>query len=149
MRQDYEIDSITSIRNNQHISINEYGQQLLDLCIATKLRILNGRTMGDLQGHITYIGNTGHSTVDLVLASEICLLQSGLIQYLSVLDLNHVSDHRPILLKLSSLHPISTHSLRNKTEPKNVTLEEKQPQYKWKKHLRKTTQKGLAKKQRR
>ena len=134
MPQDYEIDSITSIRNNQDISINEYGQQLLDLCRAAKLRILNGRTRGDLQGHITYIGNKGHSTVDLVLASEICLLQSGLIQYLSVLDLNHLSDHRPIFLKLSNLHPISTHSLRNQTEPKNVTLEEKQQQYKWKKN---------------
>ena len=77
-----------------------------------------------------YIENKGHSTVDLVLATEICLLQSGLIQLLSVLDLNHLSDHRPILLKLSSFHPISTHSLRNQTEPENVTLEEKQPQYK-------------------
>ena len=29
-----EIDSITSIRNNQDISINKYGQQLLELRIA-------------------------------------------------------------------------------------------------------------------
>ena len=135
--QDHEKDRITSIRNNEAISINDYGQQLLDLCIAAKLRILNGRTRGDLQGHITYIGNKGHSTVDLVLASEICLLQSGLIQYLSVLDLNHLSDHRPILLKLLSLNPFSTHSLENQTEPMNVTLEEKQLQYKWKKTLEK------------
>ena len=95
--QSYEIDSITSIKNNQDISINDNGRQLLDLCIAAKLRILNGRTGGDLQGHITYIGNKGHSAVDLVLASEICLLQSCLIQYLSVLVLNHLLDHCPIL----------------------------------------------------
>ena len=117
-------------QDNQDISINEYGQQLLDLCIAAKLRIFNGRTRRDLQGYITYIGNKGYSTVDLVVASEICCLQSGLVQYPSVLDLNRLSDHRPILLKFSSLHPISTHPLRNQTEPKNVTLEEKQPQYK-------------------
>ena len=73
--------------------------------------------------------------MDLVLVSEICLLQSGLIQYLSVLDLNHLSNNCAILLKLSSLHPISTHSLRNQIEPKNVELEEKQPQYMWKKTL--------------
>ena len=121
---------------------NDYGQQLLDLCIAAKLRILTGRTRGDLQGHIPHIGNKGHSTVDLVLASEICLLQLGLIQYLSVLDFNHLSDHRPILLKLSNLNPMSTHSFRNKTEPMNVTLEEKQPQYK----CRKTLQKDYAEK---
>ena len=42
--QDYEIHSINSIRNNQDISINDYGQLLLDLCIAAKLRILNGNT---------------------------------------------------------------------------------------------------------
>ena len=47
--QDYEIDGITSIRNNQNISINYYG-----------------RTEEDLQGHITYIENNEHSTVDLV-----------------------------------------------------------------------------------
>ena len=84
-----------------------------------------------------------------MLASEICLLQSGLIQYLSVLDLNHLSDNRPILLKLSSLNPISTQSLGSQTEPMSVKLENKQQQYKWKKHLRKTTQRGLALKQRR
>ena len=93
MPKDYEIDSVTSIRNNQDISINDYGQQLLDLFIAAKLRILNGRTRGDLQGQITYIGNKGHSIVGLMLVSEICLIESGLIQYLSVLDLNHLSDH--------------------------------------------------------
>ena len=87
MPQDYKIDSRTLRRNNQDISINDYGQQLLDFCIAAKLRILDGRNRGDLKEHLTYIGDKGHSTVDLVLASEICLLQSGLIQYLSVLDL--------------------------------------------------------------
>ena len=85
-------------------------------------------TREDLQGHITYIGNNGSSTVDLVLASEIRLLQSSLIQYLTVLDLNHLSCLRPILLKLSILNPDSTHSLRNQTEPSNATPEEKKPQ---------------------
>ena len=41
------------------------------------------------------------------------------------------------LLKLWSLNPISTHSLRSQTEPMNVILEEKQPQYKWKNTLEK------------
>ena len=103
MPQDYEVHSITLIRNNQDISLNDYDQQLLDLCKAAKLRILSVRSMVDLQRHITYIGNKG--TVDLVLASEICLLHHGLIQYFSVLDLNHLSDYCPILLKLSSLNP--------------------------------------------
>ena len=45
-----------------------------------------------------------------MLASEMSFLQSGLIQYRVGLNLNCLLDHRPILLKLSSLHPISTHS---------------------------------------
>ena len=40
--QEYELDTIRLVRNNQDTSVNEYGQQLLDLCIETKLRILNG-----------------------------------------------------------------------------------------------------------
>ena len=65
--RDYELDTIRSVRNNQDTSVNEYGQQLLDLCIEINLRILNSRTRGDLQGHLTYIGFHGYSTVDLVL----------------------------------------------------------------------------------
>ena len=53
LSQNYEIDSLTSVRKNQDISINDYVQQLLDLYIASKLRSLNGKTTGDLQGHIT------------------------------------------------------------------------------------------------
>ena len=71
--QDYELDTIRSVRNNQDTSVNEYGQQLLDLCIETKLRILNGRTRGDLQGHLTHVGFHDCSTVDLVLTSEALL----------------------------------------------------------------------------
>ena len=68
--QEYELDTIRSVRNNQDTSVNEYGQQLLDLCIETKLRILNGRMRGDLQGHLTYVGFHACSTVDLVLTSR-------------------------------------------------------------------------------
>ena len=36
--QDYELDSIRLVRNNLDPSVNEHGQQLLDLCTETKLR---------------------------------------------------------------------------------------------------------------
>ena len=130
---DYEIDTTLPIRNNQDISVNEYGLQLIDLCISSKMRILNGRTRGDLQGHVTYIGHKGNSTVDLVLASEFCLSKTEMIQYLSVLDLSHLSDHCPILLKLSSLIP-DTASKSNNQE-KVIELNEKHPGYIWKHSL--------------
>ena len=36
--QDYELETMTSIRNSKDTPVNEYGQQLLDLCVETKLR---------------------------------------------------------------------------------------------------------------
>ena len=80
--QDYELDTIRSVRNNQNTSVSEYGQQLLDLFIETKLRILNDRTRGDLQGHLAYAGFHGCSTADLVLTSEASLTKSTILQYL-------------------------------------------------------------------
>ena len=41
--REHELDTITLVRNNQGTLVNEYGQQLLQLCIETKLKILNGR----------------------------------------------------------------------------------------------------------
>ena len=79
----YELDTFTTHRNNKDVSLTSYGDQLIQLCIASKLRVLNGRTRGDLQGHFTYLGYQGYSTVDLVLASE-NIFQTNLIQYLSV-----------------------------------------------------------------
>ena len=38
-------------RENEDIcSVNEYGKNLLELCIETELRILNGRMLGDFEG---------------------------------------------------------------------------------------------------
>ena len=39
------------------------------------MRILNGRTLGDFQGKVTYIGYNGVSTIDYILASEIFLMR--------------------------------------------------------------------------
>ena len=50
--------------------INEQGQHLLDLCIETRLRILNGRFIGDSVGYNTYFGPRGSSTIDYVIVSE-------------------------------------------------------------------------------
>ena len=73
--------------------MNKYGQQLLDLRSKTKLRILNGRTSRDLPQRLTYVGFHGFSTVDLVLTSKASLTKSTIVQYLSVQDLNFLSDH--------------------------------------------------------
>ena len=81
--------------------MNQYGQQLLDLYIKTKLRTLNIRTHGDFQGHVRHVGLYGCRTVDLVLTSEASLTKETKVQYLLVQNLNFLSDHRPIFLKLT------------------------------------------------
>ena len=39
--QDNELDTIRLVRNNQDTSVNEYGQQPLDLCNETKVVIMS------------------------------------------------------------------------------------------------------------
>ena len=62
------------------------------------MRILNGRTIGDLQGKFTYFGYNGVITIDYVLASENFLTQKH-IHSLKVEELTSLSDHRPLTLK--------------------------------------------------
>ena len=47
----YLIDNSHMLRNTAiHQITNEYGINLLDICIGSQLRILNGRTIGDTIG---------------------------------------------------------------------------------------------------
>ena len=57
-------------RINQDKIINPQGHELLDLCVSAKLRLLNGRLIGDLLGHVTCINERGCSVVDYAVASE-------------------------------------------------------------------------------
>ena len=77
----YEI-SLTRERNNKDKLKNEHGENLTELCTTTNIRILNGRTLGDLQGEFTYCGIHGLSTVDYILASENAI-KDNQIQYAS------------------------------------------------------------------
>ena len=51
----YELDEFIRTRNNQDVHKNMYGEKFVDFSIATKLRILNGRILGDFIGKLTYI----------------------------------------------------------------------------------------------
>ena len=90
--EEYEIDQFTRKRNNQDIHINSYGEKLIDFSISTKMRILNGRTLGDFQGKVTYIGYNGVRTIDYILASEIFLMRKYIHSF-NVEELTSLSDH--------------------------------------------------------
>ena len=74
-------------------SINNFGRCLIDLCIQSSLVILNGRTMGDLNGMFTCYKHNGCSTVDYSIVSK-HLFES--VQYFKVHNLTYLSDHCPI-----------------------------------------------------
>lgn len=46
-----QIDNTTNVRNNHDTVVDTRGKELLDLCIANQLRIMNGSCLGDIFGH--------------------------------------------------------------------------------------------------
>ena len=70
---------------------------LLDLCISSQLRILNGRYVGDSLGYFACLTVNALSSVDYAIASE-SLLSSVL--YFSTQEINYLSDHVQIKLLL-------------------------------------------------
>ena len=86
-------------RVSEDKKLNARGLDLLDFCTSTDLCILNGRTVGDLRGKMTYIGHNGCSTVDLALASRDAR-DKNFLKSFKVEDLNIFSDHRPITVSL-------------------------------------------------
>ena len=69
------------------------GKKLIDFASEWNISILNGGTIGDIQGEWTCMLYGGNSVVDYVLASQ------GIkrcIRSLKVLNFNEFSDHRPL-----------------------------------------------------
>jgi hypothetical protein len=60
--------------------LNAQGQQLIDLCIASQVRVLNGRFVGDSVGNVTrYTSNGATSTVDYALADVDLLKNQSMV----------------------------------------------------------------------
>lgn len=90
--RNYLIDSVDERKNQDKIS-NNHGKKLLEMCISSRLRILNGRYMGDSLGFFTCLTSNGLSCVDYAILSE-SLLPSVL--YFITQDFNYLSDHAQI-----------------------------------------------------
>ena len=91
LEESYIQDCELPPRRNCDIITNERGSSLIDLCISAQLRILNGRTLGDLTGQFTCHKHNGSSTVDYCLVSEQFFSQ---INYFQVdKHLSDLSDH--------------------------------------------------------
>ena len=67
----YNLDNMHLTRNTEVKQVtNEYGKYMLDICISSQLRILNGRTVGDSRGKASFHGFNGASIVDYCICSS-------------------------------------------------------------------------------
>ena len=66
----YRSDANIGRRVSQDMNKNARGDEIIELCTNHKLRILNGRLIGDSQGLFTCHQSKGSSTVDYMIANE-------------------------------------------------------------------------------
>ena len=62
----YSPDYTCDTRNSEDEIICRRGRELLELCIQSKMRILNGRMLGDLSGKFTCLCSIGSSVIDCI-----------------------------------------------------------------------------------
>ena len=85
--------NLVSDRCSMDKTIQKNGRQLVNICIENNLCMLNGRTLGDLQGRFTCHTPNGSSVVDYFIASQ------SLFPHISRMEVNNFglySDHCPI-----------------------------------------------------
>lgn len=71
---EYYIEDVPCIiRHSQDQFRCPRGKSLIDLCIGNRLRILNGRTLGDFSGKFTAHCSKGSSVIDYIIGSD-CML---------------------------------------------------------------------------
>ena len=80
-------------RHNVDKIANSHGQNLINLCIASRMRILNGRTPGDFVGRLTCYNQQGASSVDYILCHD-SFIQN--IVCTNVKNLTQHSKHCPV-----------------------------------------------------
>jgi exonuclease III len=102
---DYTSDSQT-YRQSVHTKRNSHGKNLLSLCIATQLRILNGRTTGDTLGNFTYHDSKGSSAIDFFVCSESI---QHMVWCMQIQNINYLSRHCQIsrFLKCYKTPPVA------------------------------------------
>ena len=85
---------------NEDKTLCDRGKQLLDMCISYRMRIVNGRTVGDSTGKFTCYMYNGNSTIDYFIFSE-CLFNDILSFHVNDV-FPKLSDHSKISLRLAA-----------------------------------------------
>ena len=96
---DYSVDIPISRKSEDH-TVNNYGRELLDVCVAGWLHLINGRIRPDTsKGAFTCFSPRGTSVVDYTITSEDFLKY---VSHFQVGDISIFSDHCPLHLHLST-----------------------------------------------
>ena len=98
----YISDNDMPSRKNQVRIHNERGSALLDVCISSGLRILNGRKPGDSLGYYTCHKYNGSSTVDYGITSE--NLFNEILYFHVHREISDLSDHCQISLCIKNMN---------------------------------------------
>jgi hypothetical protein len=111
----YTADAIHKHRNTEiPQTTNSHGKSSIELCIEAQLRILNGRTLGDSKGQLTFFNHNGSSVVDYCICSS-DILPSVVNFTIGDFEPN-LSDHRPISINLLS------HYIKNQNDELRILL---------------------------
>ena len=109
---------------SQDKTINSLGRNLIDLCLTRQLKIINGRTLGDLTGNFTCIKRNGNSVVDYIICSE------SLLHKVIAFKIKHItnfSDHCQLSLTLD----IKAKNNKKEIALKSKNLQKGKPKYIW------------------
>ena len=120
----YIVDAGLKQRISEDVKVDERGKQVIDLCISSQLKILNGRCIGDNYGKFTCQKPTGSSVVDYGILSEELLKD---VMYFHVHQFKPMmSDcHSKLSLNLKATYTPRAHA------PINIS-EEMPDRFKWK-----------------
>ncbi len=116
LSDDYILDQHLAERVTKDAGpLNIRGTALIEFCISSGIRILNGRVDKDNSSNFTYFAHSGCSTVDYVLSRQ---ENFGMINKLNVGELCELSDHSPIEVSINCSDLINNHHPRS-DEPLN------------------------------
>ena len=92
------LKALVETRETKDKTTNRRGEKLIQRISNDQLMVVNGRTIGDQRGDLTYIGHNGGSVIDLALANQ---RGQKFVQNLEIKP-THLSDHMMIMLSLGS-----------------------------------------------
>ena len=114
-------------RHNCDCVVNSHGEKVIQFCKNYDLKIMNGRTKGDVIGNFTHLNvNGGNSTIDYSVCNHNAYT---FLENFIVLPMNEISDHSKIITYLKTDSP----------------KKEVQDNYKWNKLIRFKWDKNISK----